>query len=55
MARLYSIETVVIFWLIMWLFNRIGGFDQRGGIKPEIKNFVNWVVIVVLIFFIAFR
>lgn len=55
MTKLFNVETVLAFFLVMWLFNRIGPFEQRGGIKPEVKNLINWVAIVLLVVFVVFR
>jgi hypothetical protein len=55
MIKLFNVETVLAFFLIMWLFNHLGPFEQRGGIAPEVKNFGNWVAIVLLILFVVFR
>jgi hypothetical protein len=52
MIKVLGIETVLILCLIMWLFKQIGGVDQRGGITPDLRNFINWVAIVLLILLI---
>lgn len=55
MTKLFNVETVLAFFLMMWLFNHVGPFEQRGGVTREVKNFVNWVAIVLLGLFVVFR